>query len=627
MNKVNVDLGKGSFQLRKSAKFIGVQLSDQSINAKTPRLLSSKKITNQWLGGFQIYSIGGGMAKLNEFLDKVRKHKDIAIGTHVYFREGGKIPMVPTGKILLTFVPDSTIKSRDQILKNLKLKLVKKKDKNLWVVSISRNSPNPMKAADLLKKTAEISHAVPFFDSPLTFHEEVDAPLDDLFLDQWYLKNKGGNTKDPKGKFVRGSDMNVPAAWKLLGNRGSAKIKLAVVDLGFDLQHPDFQGKIVSPFSLYNSERIPVQGVDTHGTACAGLAIAKSNGSGIIGVAPNAKFLPVEGTTHSADSLEFVLNHCIDNGADIISCSWGSIEPEHELTAEHISVIANAAKKGRKGKGCVILFSVGNENAEHINHYSNHPDVIAVAASTSADEHLTVSNRGRGISVCAPGGNFALVTTRASWDNGQHLSHGLSDNFRFWHDGKERGAGGLYKHFEGTSASCPLVAGVCALVLSANSKLKASEVREIIETTADKIGSKNEYTDGYSLRFGFGRVNAEKAVAEALRRKSPTAGIPTPPKEKVMTGLFHFSVESRTKKNYGVDIGNYKSYQEVVELTERLEREFGNSVNVKISQKNNQVTFKVIVGYFSRKKKVEPVLKKLKKAGIDGKIISYSKLK
>jgi hypothetical protein len=220
MNKVNVDLGKGSFQLRKSAKFIGVQLSDQSINAKTPRLLSSKKITNQWLGGFQIYSIGGGMAKLNEFLDKVRKHKDIAIGTHVYFREGGKIPMVPTGKILLTFVPDSTIKSRDQILKNLKLKLVKKKDKNLWVVSISRNSPNPMKAADLLKKTAEISHAVPFFDSPLTFHEEVDAPLDDLFLDQWYLKNKGGNTKDPKGKFVRGSDMNVPAAWKLLGNRG-----------------------------------------------------------------------------------------------------------------------------------------------------------------------------------------------------------------------------------------------------------------------------------------------------------------------------------------------------------------------------------------------------------------------
>ena len=627
MNKVNVDLGKGSFQLRKSAKFIGVQLTDQSINAKTPRLLSAKKITNQWLGGFQIYSVGGGLKKLNEFLDKVRKHKDVAIGTHVYFREGGKIPMVPTGKILVTFVPSSTIKSRNQILKDLNLKLVKKKDKNLWVVIISKNSPNPMKAADLLKKTAEVSHAVPFFDSPLTFHEEVEAPLDDLFLDQWYLKNKGGNTKDPKGKFVRGSDMNVPAAWKLLGNRGSSKIKLAVVDLGFDVKHPDFQGKMIAPFSLYNSERLPVQGIDTHGTACAGLAIAKSNGSGIIGVAPNAKFLPVEGTTHSADSLEFVLKHCMDNGADIISCSWGSIEPEHELTAEHISVIANAAKKGRKGKGCVILFSVGNENAEHINHYSNHPDVIAVAGSTSADEHLTVSNRGRGISVCAPGGNFALVTTRASWDNGQHLHSGLSDNFRFWHDGKERGTGGLYKHFEGTSASCPLVAGVCALVLSANPKLKGREVKEIIESTADKIGGKNEYTDGYSLRFGFGRVNAEKAVAEALHRKNPSTGSSAPKKEKVMTGLFQFSVESRDKKNYGVNIGNYKSYKDVLELTEKLEREFGNSVNVQITQKDNQVIFKVIVGYFSRKKKVEPVLKKLEKAGFNGFITAYSKLR
>jgi len=93
-----------------------------------------------------------------------------------------------------------------------------------------------------------------------------------------------------------------------------------------------------------------------------------------------------------------------------------------------------------------------------------------------------------------------------------------------------------------------------------------------------------------------------------------------------MTGLFHFSVESRVKKNYGVDIGNYKSYKEVVELTEKLEKQFGNSVNVRISQRNNQVTFKVIVGYFSRKKKVEPVLQKLKKAGINGQIIAYSKL-
>jgi hypothetical protein len=65
----------------------------------------------------------------------------------------------------------------------------------------------------------------------------------------------------------------------------------------------------------------------------------------------------------------------------------------------------------------------------------------------------------------------------------------------------------------------------------------------------------------------------------------------------------------------------------VVDLTEKIEREFGYSVNVKISQKNEKVMFKVIIGYFSRKKKVESVLKKLEKAGFIGSIIAYSKLK
>ena len=87
-----------------------------------------------------------------------------------------------------------------------------------------------MKAASLLKQSGLVSHSVPYFDSPLTFHEEIDAPVDDLFLDQWYLKNKGGTDNDPRGKFVKGSDMSVPAAWKLLGNRGSSKIKVAVGD-------------------------------------------------------------------------------------------------------------------------------------------------------------------------------------------------------------------------------------------------------------------------------------------------------------------------------------------------------------------------------------------------------------
>ena len=627
MSKVTVDLGKGTYDLRKSARHIGVRLINQSSKAKIPKILSEKKLLHQWLGGFRVYSVGGGMKKLDAFLNKVRKHKDVAIGTHVYFRQGGKKPILPTGKIQVTFEPKTTIKSRNAFLKKLKIKVTKKRSPNLWIVEITKDSPNPMKATQFLKNSELISHAVPFFDSPLTYHEEVDAPADALFMDQWYLKNKGGNTKDPKGKFVRGSDMSVPAAWKLLGNRGSSKIKVAVVDVGFDMHHPDYKNKIEAPYSLYNNERIPEQGWNTHGTSCSGLAIAKSDGSGMIGVAPNAKFLPIEGSTHNADSLEWVLKHCMDNGADIISCSWGSIEPEHELSAEHIAVIANAAKKGRKGKGCIILFSVGNENAEHINHYASHPNVIAVAGSTSADEHFDVSNRGQGISISAPGGNFALVTTRASWDSGQDVGS-QPQAFKFWRDGVERGTPGLYKHFEGTSASCPLAAGVCALILSANPKLTAAEVKDILETTADKIGGKNEYEDGYSLRFGYGRVNAERAVAEAMRRKNPLIDLPTDTANNNQTiGLFRFTSKPQKAKGYGVQVGLFKQYGNVLKRTDKLQRLFGEPVIVHITKHGNKPAYRMVVGEFSTKSKANAFYKKVKAQGIESFVVNLASLK
>ena len=78
-------------------------------------------------------------------------------------------------------------------------------------------------------------------------------------------------------------------------------------------------------------------------------------------------------------------------------------------------------------------------------------------------------------------------------------------------------AGDYNFHFTGTSSSCPLVAGICALVLSANPELKSADVREIIKRTARKIGPDTEYQDGHSTKFGFGCVDAEEAVKEALR--------------------------------------------------------------------------------------------------------------
>jgi hypothetical protein len=79
------------------------------------------------------------------------------------------------------------------------------------------------------------------------------------------------------------------------------------------------------------------------------------------------------------------------------------------------------------------------------------------------------------------------------------------------------------RNFGGTSSATPLAAGIAALVLSANPGLSSDEVRDVLRATADKIGSGYD-AQGFSQRFGYGRVNAAKAVAEAKRRASGRRG-------------------------------------------------------------------------------------------------------
>ncbi|MEL6924416.1 MAG: S8 family serine peptidase, partial [Bacteroidota bacterium] len=551
MKKQKVNLGNGYFFLKPSPKLIGVKLRP---NAKSlPEALTERRMVARWMGGFRIYKVANSFKKLDALLDQVRRHRNVLIGTHIWFAEGSSKPLVPTGSIFVIFADKVKKKDQEALIKKHHLAIEKYLKRGKYILSVTKKSDNPIKASVELEAEPNIIHAEPDMDSSVNFFD-VATPSDDLFPSQWQLRNQGATGSDPRSKIIPGSDMKVSAAWKRLGHRGSPNIRVAIVDNGLDMHHPDYVNKIESPFSLFNLERIPTQGPaagSVHGTSCAGLAVAESNGRGIVGVAPNARFLPIEGASLSWQSLEDVFRHCVRSKADIISCSWGSIEVVDRLTPRHIEVIANVARTGRNGKGCVVLFAVGNENQEFVSHYAAHPDVIAVAGSTSSDEHFSLSNRGREISVCAPAGDWPLIASRASWDDGLGSFDGA---FRFWRDGIPRGTPNLYKHFEGTSASCPLVAGVCALVLSANPNLTAAEVKEVLEQTSDRIGNRNEYINGHSLRFGHGRVNADKAVAEALRRLNPTVTIPNSAVASG-SGLFRFDVGPQPSEGFGVQVG------------------------------------------------------------------------
>src|SRR5439155_3854704 len=171
--------------------------------------------------------------------------------------------------------------------------------------------------------------------------------------------------------------------------------------------------------------------------------------------------------------------------------------------------IARCARGGRNGKGCVVVFAAGNSGTDinnpptSQNGLATHPDVVAVSACSSRDEYSDYSNFGKEIWVCAPSSGLGAWDIITADVTGTYIDAA----------GVERScgyaAGDYNQHFNGTSSSCPLVAGVCALVLSANPELSSAEVREIIKRTARMIGPDSEYQDGHSTKFGFGCVDAE----------------------------------------------------------------------------------------------------------------------
>ncbi|MEY3223367.1 MAG: hypothetical protein RLZZ203_2223, partial [Cyanobacteriota bacterium] len=381
-------------------------------------------------------------------------------------------------------------------------------------------------------------------------------PQDSLYPQQWYLNHNGGN------QLVAGSHISVEQAWDI--TRGVRSIVVAVVDDSFDLRHPDFQGngKVIAPRDLKENDFLPLPGEKetSHGTACAGLAVAEENGSGIVGVAPGCAMMPIRTTGFLDDkSIEDAFNWAVEKGASVISCSWGASAVYFPLSIRQKAAISRAATNGRKGKGCVIIFAAGNANrplngsvneqnwpknivqgrTNWLSGFAVHPDVITVSASTSLNKKAAYSNWGDNISVCAPSNNAppgmwfqetGYVYTQPAIVSAL-VGVGMLTTDQIGGAGYD--AGNFTNNFGGTSSATPIVAGVAALVLSANPDLTAQQVKRILQDTADKIVDNNPdpqlgvrggtyNSNGHSQWFGYGKVNAAKAVRVAQQMGTVT---------------------------------------------------------------------------------------------------------
>ncbi len=620
--KITVRTAKGVVNVEKSDKLVALKTKKEDF-AKKSR--SIEKTERPHLGGFEVMEVKkSGQAEKE--LDKLRKKKDVEIGSHIYHVEGSNKPIVPTGEIFILFHESTNDEEQMIVLDEFHLEFVERRSSDRIIAKVTAQSSNPFKVSALMESYPLVKSAEPDMDIPLDSYAFFE-PEDVLYEHQWHLKNPGF-VVDFNMRLKKGADTKVVDAWKRLNGFGSKDITVAVIDNGFDTSHPDLNEKVHKPWDLWRNTSTLLEGDEryTHGTPCASVAVAGLNGSGIVGAAPNAKFMPLSGTSFGTRDTEKMFQYCIDNGADVISCSWGSTDIRFDLNTLKKDAISKAARQGRNGKGCVICYAAGNEGLDYLNFYAAHPDVIAVGACDSSDKHSDYSNQGMELDVVASSnGQWPITAARAWWDQGISSRDG---DFKFWADGQNRS--GMHKHFGGTSSATPLVAGICALVLSANPDLTSKQVKDILCRTADKIGHLSDYDSrGHSKKYGFGRVNADRAVAEAIRLRD---GAPVAPPVDVEDeikkgqGIFRFNVQKQEAKGYGVQIGVFAKYGNVLIAVEKLQNQFALPIVVSINELQGQTVYKVVVGAFKNKSDASSLRKQMKEAGVDGFVRNFKDL-
>lgn len=268
--------------------------------------------------------------------------------------------------------------------------------------------------------------------------------------------------------------VQAPEAWAI--TTSAPAVKIAVLDTGIDLNHEDLASKIVASRNFTTSRTADDK--YGHGTHVAGIAAAATNnGKGVSGLGWSASLLNVKvlGDTGSGN-YSWVAQGIIwaaDSGAKVINMSLGG--PGSSQTLQDAVAYAWS-------KGAVLVAAAGNEGSSAPSYPAYFDNVIAVAASDSADAITGFSNYGPWVDVAAPGAG--IYSTLPNHKNR---------------------LGRNYGDLSGTSMASPHVAGLAALIWSTPAGTDSLSLRERIISTADPLSG--------GATIGGGRINALRAVS------------------------------------------------------------------------------------------------------------------
>jgi len=479
--------------------------------------------------GVEVYRVpvSGGKPSVEERKAALRSAPDVRFAGGVLVDPSANEPVLYTENLFIKFVDSADPDDCLVVIREAGLTLKYQVDyaTNAYFVQAPEGTGQAVFdiAANLLKR-----------DDVEYCHPELIRPRarKGMFPQQWHLK------KTTVGGVVVDAHANVESAHEITRGEG---VTIAIIDNGVDIDHLEFSGagKIVAPrdATLQTNDPRPKDPFGTgarrgenHGTACAGVACA-NGANGASGVAPKARLLPIRlssglGSQQEANAFKWAA----DNGADIISCSWGPedgkwfdlSDPTHNqfspLPTSTRLAIDSVTTNGRGGKGCVVLFAAGNGNEPVDNDgYASNPKVIAVAACNDRGARSVYSDFGNAVWCAFPSSDFG----HPPFNHPDPLTTGIWTTDRTGQNGYNAGAvidgdaaGNFTNSFGGTSSSCPGAAGVAALVLSVNPNLKWNEVKDLLKRACDKIDPQagNYDATGHSPKYGFGRLNARTAV-------------------------------------------------------------------------------------------------------------------
>lgn len=323
------------------------------------------------------------------------------------------------------------------------------------------------------------------------------VPNDPNFSTQWGLRNTGQSFSGSVG--IPGIDIRAVDAFDL--TTGSDKIKVAVLDTGIPLNHPEFTGRLLQGYDYANNDNNPTDD-QGHGTNVSSIIGAKGNNSSLMaGLNWNCKIIPVK----VIDQNNFGyyswwvsgITYAVNNGAKVLNMSVGG--------NSYSSALYDAATYAYSN-GRIIVACMMNENSNVTYYPAGFNNVISIGAINNKGNRAVPfcwgggSSYGPHIDFCAPG----------DWILG--LDYANQNNVNYWC---------------GTSQATPMVTGTISLMLSLDSNLTFQQIYNILKNTArDRIGPANEDSLGFDSYFGWGLIDLKAALNQLTGIESDANDLP-----------------------------------------------------------------------------------------------------